>query len=251
MIIRFIMLSALLLCGAKDICASPLAIVTGEWEPLVGRKLSKQGFFTALVQAAMEAGGLESTVNFYPWTRDQFLIESGQVFAAFPYLSTDERARYAYFSEPVYSASTLLYYKPSFNSNIHFEKLEDLKNYRVSGAKGFFYEELFKKAGIKVDYQDSESNLFKLLDLDRVDLIPMEYLSASDTLKKKYADAPEKIKEYASLPKPLNVDYLRLMVSKKYPDSENILKQFNAGLQKIKSNGQYEAILKEFGFSAS
>jgi ABC-type amino acid transport substrate-binding protein len=40
----------------------------------------------SIVMTAARAGRLEPTVSFYPWARAEKMIETGEVFAAFPYV---------------------------------------------------------------------------------------------------------------------------------------------------------------------
>jgi hypothetical protein len=39
----------------------------------------------------------------------------------------------------------------------------------------------------------------------------------------------------------------RLLVSREYPNSKELLRQFNAALQRIKNNGMYAQILARYG----
>lgn len=221
-----------------------LPVVSGEWPPYVGRELPDNGFFAAIVHAALNAAELDWHFKLYPWARGQFLVRSGQVFGTFPYVITPLRQGFAWFSDPIAFEETVLLYKPARIPHFAFENLQDLKPLKVGGTKGFFYQERFKQAGLNVRYVGSETAMLALLMEDKVDCVPINRLVGRALLQKHYPAQANQVEAFA---KPIQIESLHLMVSRRYPEAAQYLEKFNAGLATIKENGTYDRLMERVG----
>ena len=83
----------------------------------------------------------------------------------------------------------------------------------------------------------------KRLQAGRVDLVPMDELVGWAMLKN---IAPNELADFDTLKKPINVSELHLMISKSYPNANEIREKFNVALKTIKRNGVYSRILKKY-----
>ncbi len=165
----------------------------------------------------------------------------------FPYGYTKERAKEFLFSDVLLVTSTkFFYYKKHTPKKIEWNDLTDLKSYLIGGVLGYYYEVEFKNAGLNVDYAPSETMSLKKLFHDRVSLVPLDEAVGWDLIMKNF---PDEIDNFGVVEKAHDTSGNFLMVSKSYPDSENILKKFNVVLEKIKQNGVMEAILKKYNLS--
>jgi polar amino acid transport system substrate-binding protein len=219
-------------------------LATGEWEPYTSESMPSKGAFTEIVSAAFQDMGIKPRYGFYPWKRAEIMTQYGEIFAVFPYKITDERKLVYHFSDPVMkSTGRFFYYKKYTPQEPLFRKLSDLSSIKIGGVLGYWYEPLFTKEKLSMEYVATDSqNLMKLYS-NRVQLMACDELVGWAMIKKKY---PNEVTRFGTLSTPMNQDDLRLMVSQSYPNSIEILKAFNASLHKLKKNGKIAAILEKY-----
>jgi polar amino acid transport system substrate-binding protein len=223
-----------------------VVLVTGEWEPYTTEKAADKGFFTEIITAVFKEMGVEPQYVFYPWERCEKAVEKGEAWAAFPYAYTPERAKVYWYSDNVtYAFTKFFYYKKNIKGEIKFDKLEDLKSYKIGGVTGFFYKSAFENAGLNVDWSTKEEDTIHKLINGRIDLMPYGELVGWEIIKKNY---PNEINNFGVLKRPINADNgdLKLIVSKTYPNSQETLSKFNKALKDIHKNGVYQQILKKY-----
>jgi len=217
-----------------------LVIMTGQWPPYVSSTMENLGFTAEIVTRACKAANLDVVIEFAPWPRCEAGVENGTIFAAFPYTRNDKRETFAFFSKPIGSSKTLLLYNPQKHERISFQRLQDLKPLLVGGVRGYFYQPLFEKAGLSVDYSETETACLKKLLYKRIDIAPINEFVGCSIIKTEFTGSQDR---FAACAKPLSIDPLSLMVSKKHPGNALLLKKFNHGLATIMNNGVYRSIL--------
>jgi polar amino acid transport system substrate-binding protein len=170
--------------------------------------------------------------RFYPWARCYDAVVKGRVWAAFPYSYTKERAKQVLFSKPLSSSRTLFFYyaPPGSHKTFNAHNIADLKKYRVGGVTGYYYEEMFKEAGLKIDYVNREVQGIEKLILGRIDLMPMNEYVARDLIQQYF---PKHVNDFKTLDYVFSDNKLSLIVSKKYPHSRQWLERFNAALTRL------------------
>ena len=220
----------MLLSNAPIIHAEKVPMVTGEWIPFTSFNLTNYGKFTELVNIVFKEMGVGPEYRFYPWQRCYDSVVKGRVFAAFPYSYTKERSKQVMYSDALYCSKTIFIYYDNHNGTKQFKynNIEDLKKFKIGGVSGYFYENLFQNAGLKVDYTNKEINCLEKLKLGRIDLMPINELVGWHLIRTHFPDDVDKFK---NLIKPLSVDTLHLIISKTYPHSKELLKQFNTTLK--------------------
>lgn len=216
--------------------AKPLVLVTSEWRPYTSAKMKDFGMFTRMVSLVFKEMGQTPEYRFYPWGRCYDAVVKGRVWAAFPYSYTKERAKQVLFSKPLSSSRTLFFYyaPPGSHKDFQAHTIADLKKYRVGGVTGYFYEEMFKEAGLKVDYVNEEVQGIEKLILNRIDLMPMNEHVARDLIKQHF---PKHVHDFKSLDYVFSVNELSLIVSKHYPQSRQWLERFNAAVKRCQEKG--------------
>lgn len=226
----------LMLLFASISSAQNITLATGEWTPYTSAKLDGYGDFTKRVTIVFREMGEKPDYLFYPWRRCFDSVVKARVWAAFPYSPTEERAEKVWFSDPISCSKTVLFRYDDNNAskNYHFSSLEDLKSYKVGGVTGYFYEDSFKKAGIIVDYVNKEINAIEKLKLGRIDLMPVNEKVGWNLINTQFPDDAHK---FRTLPQPLSVNALHLIVSKDYPGSKKLLDRFNEALNRCIENG--------------
>jgi len=223
--------------GVQASNAQSLKIATGEWIPFTSAGMAHFGEFTQRVTIVLNEMGIEPDYLFYPWGRCFDSVEKGRVWAAFPYSYTPERAQKVWFSDMLSCSKTVFFYYDGKGASraYPFERLEDLKPYRIGGVTGYFYEESFRKAGLSIDYVNKEINAMEKLKMGRIDLVPVNERVGWNLIKTHF---PADAHNFKTVDNPLNVSPLRLIVSKDYPGSKELLDRFNKALQRCSQKGR-------------
>ncbi|MFW5837802.1 MAG: substrate-binding periplasmic protein [Desulfovibrionaceae bacterium] len=237
------LLALLLLSAAPAPAGQSLPLLTGEWPPYVSDSLEGGGLAAEVVVHALLAAGLEPSITFAPWTRCESDVRQGRVFAAFPFTPNPDRAEYALFSDPVIQARTVFFYMPERISRFRYIGLDSLRHVTIGGARGYFYAPLFQRAGLRVDYADQAELSFRKLFLGRVDVVPESELVGWEMLRRTY---PEDWERFAATTAALSADPMGLMVSRKWPGADELLRRFNQGLQRIRNSGVYGKIEEKY-----
>jgi len=139
-----------------------------------------------------------------------------------------------------------LYYDKNHTTSkpVRYETIEDLKGYKIGLIRGATFEKVLKQAGLTIEPTTQVEQSIRKLAHGRIDFYLTEQMVISDVVKRLY---PNEMENFKTLPKPYG-DKLpnALLVSKKYPGAERMLKDFNAGLEIIKSNGTYDRIISKY-----
>jgi polar amino acid transport system substrate-binding protein len=229
-----------------DAQSDTVPLVTGEWAPYTSETLEGQGFITEIISEVLLDMGVEPSYEFHQWKRCYSLVVRGQVWAAFPYAYTEERAQEVLFSETVGESTTKFFYYQTPKTET-YETLEELKPYKIAGVKGYFYEEEFIRVGLDVSYTSDETSALKRLAAGRVDLLPLNELVGWALIKQHF---PDQTHEFGTLPEPYSISELKLIVSKDYPRGLELLEQFNVSLKRVKTTEDYKAILRKYGLTS-
>ena len=232
-IYSFLITMVLLFSCILSVHAEPLVLVTSEWRPYTSSKMEDLGMFTRKVSLIFNEMGQKPEYRFYGWARCYDAVVKGRVWAAFPYSYTKERAEQVLFSEPLSSSRTLFFYyaPPGSQKDFKAKTIEDLKKYKVGGVTGYFYEEMFREAGLEVDYVNREVQGIEKLILNRIELMPINEHVARDLIQQHF---PEHVDHFKTLDYVFSVNELSLIVSKNYPQSRQWLEQFNAALKRCR-----------------
>ncbi len=216
--------------------AENVIMATGEWIPFTSESMNNYGKFTELVNIVFKEMKAELEYRFYPWPRCYDSVIKGRVWAAFPYSFNKERATEVIFTDALSCSKTIFFYYEKEKSKKHYQfiRLEDLKEFKIGGVLGYFYDPIFKKAGLDVDYTNKEISSLEKLRLGRIDLMPLNKLVGWHLIHTQF---PEDADRFKTLEKPLSVDTLHLIVSKEYPNSKELLERFNAALNSCIDNG--------------
>lgn len=239
-----IMISALLL--GQPVFAKTYTVLTGEWAPYVSEKLPNGGPTAQIVSEALAAAGHEVEFNYTTWKRTEAMTQKGKALATFPWTPTEKFEETCYVSSPLATQKMVFFYMKENHPDWDYNGLEDLKNYAVGGSQGYSYVAIFKKAGIEAEYAPSVENSLKKLYHGRIDMVPESFLVGWQTIKQTFPGEEDK---FAASETPLFTKELHVMSSKEHPQGKEFHDAFEKGLQVLKDNGRYEAILDEYGLS--
>lgn len=238
----------LILCSDTCFAQETQAVfATGEWLPLTSETLPEYGAATAIVSAACDAAGIRPTYGFYPWKRAEMMVREGDAAAGFPFVLTDQREAYADPSDPLfYGVMVFVYYtrNPRTSAQLPYEELADLQGFRIGGLRGSFFEKDLNRAGIEYDATTTTEQSIQKLAAGRIDLYLENSVVAYDTIRRLY---PDEVESFKMLAKPFGKKIPNvLLVSKKHPESRELLIKFNDGLRIIKENGEYGRLIEKY-----
>lgn len=232
-------------CLSRELADTVLILATNDLPPFVSRKPGESFLTEILDEVALEMN-VRFVYKFMPWKRCEFAIQENKTWGMFPVSPTAGRVQKYDFSEPFYFSQSKFYYYSSSGKlkRIHYNKLSDLKGYRIGGVKGYYYEKEFREAGLNVEYVATQEQNFLKLKAGRVDLIPVNEVVGSYLIKKMFSG---EISNFFTLPKTFHASGDYLITSKTYPNTLYLLSEFNSALRIVKRNGVYKRILDKYG----
>lgn len=229
-----------------------------DWAPFTYYERDKDGIkadkFTGASVDALKAiskiTGLKFNISGYPWKRclkSVEVYEKVKKFEAFMdgTQSKDRDAKYLR-TDPFYATTLGVFYSTDrFPKGLTISKRKELKPYKVCGIHGQNYE-IYKKLGIKLDEgsKDINSVLQKVLG-GRCDL----YVSSlepvlGDILLGNLTIPDDKLKYIQIKTKENNLFYF--WISRQSPRAEEIVNSMNYAIRKLKTEGKWEDIYKNY-----
>lgn len=248
---HFVTASLAGLIGLGLFAADSVKFAIGEWEPYTGQKMEAYGVISEVVTAACKAGGLTAEYAFFPWKRAEAGVEGGTYFATFPYQETRDRNTKYHFSEILFKSPNgiLLRKGNPRTAKFTYSSPSDLKGFRIGTLAGSDALILpLRDAGADVEEVQAVEQNIKKLELNRLDVVIDDRPVLFMATKKFCGSDVAKLSQFHFTDKDFgsNKEY-KLMVSKKYPGSRELLNKLNTGLKAIKASGEYQKILKKYG----
>lgn len=232
---------------SQDTDSNKVLLVTGEYTPYTSEQLEGYGFFTEIVEAALKDMGIEYEIAFYPWQRCREMVEKGEAWASFPYGHTEEHAQLFLLSNNIYPNTHRFFYlkdNEKIKDEVHnFKEISDFKDYTFGGANGYWYgtKEDFEAQGVSAEWTNDVEGLIQMLYNKRIDFFIEDEAVCMETIKKIY---PDEVDKFSTLENPAKVNDYLLIISRSYPNTEELLEKFNASLETIKENGEYDRIIQ-------
>lgn len=239
-VILLLSFSTLTMAGGKD-----LTLVTLDWQPYSGQHLKGQGFTLEIVSAAFKKAGYNVKFVFNnDWDDAYKKLDKGVYDGMCPEYYTKSKESTLLFSN--YFCDSLLTLAMNKNVKLKYTGANDLAPYRLGIVKGYFNTpEIDAATNIKKIVADTdEINLNNLIS-NKVDVIAIDRLVAQYFFNTKYQKSMHLID---FIEKPLTIHPLFVLFPKANKESEQRMKDFNRGLDEIKKDGTYKALLKASGY---
>ena len=225
----------------SSVHAAQLNIGTSFWPPYVDPKLPGQGLAISIVTAAFERAGYKPVVTIGPWDetlQKTMLGQSALIAAAW---KTAAREKDLIFSDP-YLVNEIKFLKRR-GAKLRFANLSDLAGLRVGVVYLYAYDEAFDADPrfVKVSETHIVPNLLQLL-AGNIDLT----VGDERTLRYEISwHLQDRKKELEFLPTPLATRDLHVAVSRRDPQAEALIRDFNRGLEEIRQDGTYKKLLRQ------
>lgn len=230
-------------------------LVTGDdYAPFTDRKLDKGGLIAELVQRAMEEAAPSEGFAIH-WVNDWdshlgTLLEQGLVDMSFPWSepncaeTPDEyRCQTFLFSESMFEILELVYIDNT--RPIKFDTDADMEGKTLCRMSGYSTHELdqggrnwVKDGKIKLERPAGVDDCFNLLVEGKVDAVMIDEFAGKAVIKEMGM-----LERIQPLPRPLGIVPLNVLIHKGNPRAEELLGVIDAGLAKLKANGEYQKIV--------
>ena len=234
------MLVLLLLGWHVTASAESFKLVTGEFAPFSGKDLPGEGLTSEIIKHAFESMKHTVMMEFQPWKRGYKNTLTHKYFGTFPYVKTEERSKWFFYSKPIYTAQVRWFVRDDFG--IHYEKDEDLQGLRICSPLGYStntIQNFIDKKIVKLIVPKGDEECFELLKIGRAQLYAVNLITGWHVIQKKYGTK----EGFRTLDKPLPESTYHLMVAKDYPDVTKWLDQFNEGLEQLQKEGEVQSII--------
>lgn len=248
-----IVFSLVILFGVSgQTCATEkMTLIQGwdQWEPFTYRDNNNTvtGFDIEVVHHIFSRAGYVVKYQESPWSRQLLWIEDGTIQITSSSMKTPERETYAYFSDPYYKESYIVYVRKGEAANYRLASLNDIigSSFRLGITRGFLYgpqfDRLIKDPAFSEHIEEvttDKQNYTKLLS-HRIDGFIQESsrMSVEESKSGIFAHV-----------EPLFVieeNLLHFMFSKKSTTLE-IVKVFNTGLKTMQADGSYQKLFKKY-----
>ncbi|EEX31944.1 MULTISPECIES: substrate-binding periplasmic protein [Vibrio] len=228
--------------------AKTVTFVTDVWPPYVldASKEEGKGFFVDLVIEMCQSEETNIEVAYVPWLRAETMVKHGSAFAAFPYAVTKTRKEFADFSVSITQSANpprIFYYRPLV-PKVDSVSLGELMSYRIGTYLGYYIKEKFDEQGHEYVLAQTEEKAFQMLQKGRIDYLPADPESGWKWIAKLFPDSQHL---FGILPDPFPGTSLHLMVSRSFPNAQEILNQCERGFEKMRESGKYFEMLKSEG----
>lgn len=239
---KLLVVIGVLLLSTSSI-AETLRLDIGEWLPYTSEKESRTHLAEVIVIEAFKTTGIEVEFRYYPWKRSYENVKKGKSAGTFPWYPNEERQNDFYIhKEPLLVANEVFFHLKS--TDFSWENYEDLKPYKLGGTIGYAEVEIYKKHGLNGDIVPKEELNFRKLLGKRIDATPSNIFVGYNTIHRLFP--PEKAALFTNHPKPFKTGNLYMLFSKKIPNMEKVVDQFDKGLKQLKVSGQYDTLIGRF-----
>lgn len=225
--------------------ADNLRLVSGDdYAPFTGQQLPGGGMLTQVVQAALSARHIGSSVEWRPWNRGYLMTLRGEYDATFPYVHTVEREREYFYSAPLFISKQHLFsragevFEPEDPSVFIGKRLCYPLGWQPPAAIRQLVEEghLTRHSPIGLD------ECARLLLLNRDDFFVAD-LRLGEAALRASGEPPSRFRRSVGL---FGSSALHLIVPRRHPRADEIIADFNAGLASLRADGKHQQIIEGY-----
>ena len=227
------MLLPALACHAET--GQLVRIGSDDWVPYVDAQRADHGAVARLVSAVFAAAGYRVEYVFYPWGRNELMLQQGALDAIMPYSCGPARQAYALCSQALARGEMVLFHRQA--QPFDWTRIADLARYRLGTTLGYSYgpqfDEAQRQGQLQVEQIGKEDNAFRLLALGRIDLHPQDRAVGYATLRRLFPGTADIVHH----PHYLNTETLHLLFRKSDPAAEEMRQRFDQALERFARRG--------------
>ncbi|WP_299197142.1 transporter substrate-binding domain-containing protein [uncultured Amphritea sp.] len=218
-------------------------LYTVEFPPytIIGPQNAISGIDVEVVKAAFAAVGIEATISEAPWKRIVKNMEHGKIAGTLSCAKNPTREAFMLFSDPTSENNRVAITAKDFDTR-KLIKFADLHHYQVISVTEWGVEQQLTQHDVNHSTTPDVDSGIRSVVYRNVDVF---YSGELTTLyHARELGLQNKIKSHRL--NDIKSTPLHLCLSKQYPGNEALLDQFNAGLNKIKTSGEFDAIYKQY-----
>lgn len=221
------------------IAGKPISLSTITWAPYADASMPEQGIAMDIVQTAFKRAGYEPTVKFDQTGRTIEGTAIGIFDVAALLWKSPEREKELAFSEP-YLVNKIRLIKRK-NLDMKVTQLSDLRGSLVGVVRGYAYGEEFDNAPyfLHVQFDHVIQALLQLV-AGRIDFVVGDkWVLIYQMLQY----MPQSISDIELTRLPVTAKGLHIAVSRKHPDQQQILADFNSAIGAMREDGSLQKII--------
>lgn len=241
---KSILFSAIGLVLSPPLVASEiLKLTTGEFPPYISSNSQYLGPLSQIVSLSFEELGYKTHIDFNPWNRALKMAEKGRVDATYAWSVKADRQVHFLYSKPLF-----IFEQRAFSLNkaqLNVARTAPAKSVRLCRPQGYTlqgHSQLLVNSGVAVHFIPPDvATCFNMLKAERVDIVVVDKLEGYSYASKAF----KSLDEVKVLDKVFFKYSNHLLVSKKHPNAEKLIEDFNQGLDNLMASGRYQTILSD------
>lgn len=221
--------------------AEKITLGTGEFPPYISSELKNGGAITNIVTASFALVGYQSNVDYIPWNRAFKLADNGRIDGTFAWSIKADRQVAFYYSKPlfIFEQKAFALKENDFNLSLN----APIKSINLCRPQGYAIQGLSKELidnGIANHFSPPDvESCFNMLKVGRVDIVVVDKLEGRSYVAKQFSSTDD----VKTLDKVFYKYSNHLLISKKHPQANKMIKEFNRGLDNLMDSGEYQNIL--------
>ena len=240
-LLGIILLSSILLLCSHSLLAERIVLASSNYHPHYAEDLPQQGAVTEIIRQAFALQGIQIDVEFMPFGRALHETKLGNYAGLFAAWYHEDRVEHFLYSQPMYANQIVLFKRTTMPLEFrNYQQLTDSR-FRLGVVQGYVQPEGLQRARLNTIAVASDEQVFRMLALNRVDLVPADKLNGLYLLQ---SLLPQYAKDIQYIEPVMEQRPMYLVLSKQDPRSEELMKRFNRGLQQLQASHQYRSILK-------
>lgn len=232
--------AAVLAWWCSTVCALELVVATNEYPPYVSSD-PRLSFIGELFDHIGKDMGVTFRFRYMPWKRCVAELDANEVWGVVPFVATPERLERYLLSDKLYARKAKFFYHDYRRRDwpAGYKDLSELRPFKVGGVAGYWYESLFRDAGIVLDTAINDERNFSKLQAARFDLAIADENVGNYIIRTQFAAQAAR---FHSLDTPYFVSENVLMLNRS-PANAALLARFNRALETLRRNGVYDGIV--------
>lgn len=222
--------------------AVTLRLVADPWPPFTDQSMPNKGIATEIVTRALARAGYTTQYEQVPWARALQGIEAGRYDVLVNAWFNEARLHAGLFSAP-YLHNRICLLQNSRIKQTYDGSLASLRPFSIAVVRDYAYSPQFDAdTSLQKVLVQNFSQALRMLAADRVDMALEDEYVARYYLQRE----PEAVRESVKfVGPPLSENSLHILVSRKTPDYERIVADFDKAIDSMRADGTLEQLMAE------
>lgn len=227
-----------------------LTIAAYDLNPYVSRDRAEHGYLYEIVTKTLEQSGYSYDIEFMPPLRARKMVESGERDILIPAYAIPSKTDKLLFSQPIHGSEIgyIQLAKEKLPSETEKRKLQDQFVSYLNDDSSLHDEASLAKEDETLTDPSSKRilSIIEMLASKRIRLAVADKLQVEDVLVNLRPNLIGKLKFI--MPSLLTKNF-HIAISRKNPEARVILENLSRSLDRLRKSGEYEEILKKYGYS--